>query len=94
MFAEPLNGKKDAKPPPKMIAGHRFSWVTGMCDMVHSGSGGAPCNKLYSDIACAPKEAIGRTEDRGLWAAEGLLIEREWLEIQAENSRIMECCRS
>ena len=94
MFAEPLNGKKDDKPAPKMIAGHRFSWITGMCDMVHTGSGGAPCGRLFSDIAWAPKEAIDSEAYRGLFAAEGRLIEREWLEIRAEVERIFACCRS
>jgi hypothetical protein len=93
MIPEPLNGKKDDQPAPRYIAGHRFAPLSGMCEMTHSGKS-ERCNKVYSDISAAPKEAIDNPEHRGLWAAEGNLIEREWDEIQAENNRIFNCCRS
>lgn len=94
MFAEPLNGKKDEKPPVRRIAGHQFSRLTDRCELIHTHCEGAVCNKLYSEIACAPESAIQDHNQRGLWAGEAQLTRAEWLEIQLENSRILGCCRS
>ena len=84
MIPEPLNGKKDEKPAQRIIAGHRFDPLNGKCN----------CGKVYSDISCAPKSAINDDSQAGLWAHIGTLNTREWEEIQAENDRIMSCCRS
>ena len=94
MIPEPLNGVKDAKPLRPTIAGHRFEWLSGRCEMIHSRGEGALCNKLYSEIANAPLSAVDDAKQSGLWCGEGTLIRREWDEIQAENQRIFNACKS
>jgi hypothetical protein len=84
MIPEPLHGKPDAKSPRKSIAGHLFDPLNGKCS----------CGKVYSDISCAPESAISDDRQAGLWCHQGALTRHEWQQIQDENSRIMECCRS
>lgn len=91
MIPEPLNGIKDDKAIRPMIAGHRFEWLSGRCEMIHNRGEGVQCNKLYSEIANAPLSAVDKETG---WAGEGTLIRREWDEIQAENQRILNACRS
>ena len=84
MIPEPLNGKKDDKPPRRSIAGHLFDPLNGKCS----------CDKLYSDISAAPNSAIDKIDQAGIWCHQGVLTETEWNEIQTENERIFSCCRS
>jgi hypothetical protein len=84
MFAEPLNGLKDAKPQPRNIAGHFFDFHTHKCS----------CGKFFSDIACAPESAIGDYKADGLYCHQGTLTRFEWQQIRDEVERIMSCCRS
>ena len=84
MIPEPLNGTKDARPVRQPIAGHKFDPLNGKC-----------CRgKVYSDISGAPYDAVNDTRQAELWSHVGTLNKREWDEIQAENTRIMDCCRS
>ena len=94
MMPEPLNGRKDDRPIPATITGHRFSRLTDRCELTHSLPGGTVCNKLFSDISAAPESAIDDHTQRFVWAGEAHLTRTEWNEIQAEKERIMACCRS
>ena len=40
MMPEPLNGRKDDRPIPATITGHRFSRLTDRCELTHSLPGG------------------------------------------------------
>lgn len=84
MFAEPLNGSKDAVPPPRSIAGHYFDRLSDRCS----------CGKTYAEIAAAPLSAVNDDKQAGVWCHQGTLNMLEWNQIQAENARIMACCRS
>lgn len=81
MFAEPLNGLKDAKPERPRIAGHSFHPFTNLC----------ACGKTFAMIASAPVEDIDRSD---YWCHSGVLNRREYDEIQLEKQRIFDCCRS
>ena len=84
MIPEPLNKTKDDKPTRSSIAGHMFDPLSGKCS----------CGKVYSDISSAPRNAVADDKQSGLWCHQGKLTLYEWEQIQAENSRIMACCRS
>jgi hypothetical protein len=84
MMPEPLNGKRDDKPPTRSIAGHVFDFHTHKCS----------CGKLFSDIAGAPESAIGDDTQGGVYCHQGTLTRYEWDQIRAETERIFACAKS
>jgi len=84
MFPPPLNKLKDDVITRPSIAGCSFDPLNGKCS----------CGKVYSDISSAPKSAIEDQSQIGIWCHYGALSEKEWEQIQAENDRILACCRS
>ena len=84
MIAPPLNSTKDDPPPRRVIAGHTFDPLSGLCS----------CGKAYSDISAAPEDAISDSKQDGIWCHSGILSRYEWKQIQDENERIFSCAKS